>query len=464
MKKLIAMVLTIAMVLSMVIVAGAADFTDAADIDVKNTEAVTVLSGMKIIAGMGDGTFAPNATLTRAQAAKILAYVMLGADSAEALSAATASFSDVPTSHWACKYVEYCAQQGIVAGIGNGKFGPDSKLTGFAFGKMLLVAIGFNAENEGLVGATWEKNTNSLLKDTMLNRGVTVSSSNLRRQDACHLALNALFHGETENPESTLAFKAFGVMRMAGKGEKSNLMRPTVIYSSTSEGKYWEGTDLLVNASPYYIANGSVTGGKVYELVGNKEIPTEQILIYRNGVMFNNDPSSFTNNIQEGVTKVFDRAEAGVITEFYYDGSMDNYTFVMHAVRAGKIMEVTEAIKQSDGTVLERGSVTLDNGLVIPADDFTAADIGTYCMYNGYSTSATWITLTNGTEAFRGNVVTGVLGGVDNKNGCSIGSKSYNYSSRFTAVRAADYIGAGGAAGDTVKALVNDGIIYAIWQ
>ena len=82
MKKLIALVLAIAMVMSMVCFASAEEFTDADKIDQMNTEAVTVLSEMGIIAGMGDGTFAPQGTLTRAQAAKIICYMLLGADKA----------------------------------------------------------------------------------------------------------------------------------------------------------------------------------------------------------------------------------------------------------------------------------------------------------------------------------------------------------------------------------------------
>ena len=41
----------------------------------------------------------------------------------------TASFTDVPTTHWAFESIEFCAKNGLVAGYGNGKFGPTDTLT-----------------------------------------------------------------------------------------------------------------------------------------------------------------------------------------------------------------------------------------------------------------------------------------------------------------------------------------------
>ncbi|MCD8129035.1 MAG: S-layer homology domain-containing protein [Oscillospiraceae bacterium] len=42
---------------------------------------------------------------------------------------AASSFSDVVSGHWAYNYVEYCYGQGIVEGVGDGKFDPDATLT-----------------------------------------------------------------------------------------------------------------------------------------------------------------------------------------------------------------------------------------------------------------------------------------------------------------------------------------------
>lgn len=46
-----------------------------------------------------------------------------------AASAADSSFSDVPKTHWAHDYIEYGAGTGIIYGVGNGKFDPNGTVT-----------------------------------------------------------------------------------------------------------------------------------------------------------------------------------------------------------------------------------------------------------------------------------------------------------------------------------------------
>jgi hypothetical protein len=41
----------------------------------------------------------------------------------------TPSFSDVPTNFWAYKYIEYCAAQGVVVGLGDGTYHPEYAVT-----------------------------------------------------------------------------------------------------------------------------------------------------------------------------------------------------------------------------------------------------------------------------------------------------------------------------------------------
>ena len=190
MKKVISLLLAVVMLLS---VASAA-FTDQAQITSDYAEAVKVMSEKGIIAGFTDGTFQPKGTLTRAQAAKIICVMLVGADKMDAITAKDAAFLDVPAAHWADKFVDYCAEQGIVAGIAgtaDGSFyNPEGKLTGHAFAKMLLVAYGANAEKDGLVGAKWAENTEKLLKEQKMDNGVTVSGKEMTREEACRLAYN----------------------------------------------------------------------------------------------------------------------------------------------------------------------------------------------------------------------------------------------------------------------------------
>lgn len=52
-----------------------------------------------------------------------------------------ASYTDVPTTHWASTYIERCVSKGIVSGMGGGKFEPDNNLTRAQFITMLVNAF-----------------------------------------------------------------------------------------------------------------------------------------------------------------------------------------------------------------------------------------------------------------------------------------------------------------------------------
>lgn len=160
-KKVLSVALVLAMALSLVTIASAADvskyqnFTDAADI--VNKEAVDTLAALGIIAGMPDGSFDPKGNVTRAQAAKIIAYMLLGATSADSLKVTVAPFKDVPATHWAAAYIQYCVTRGIINGLGDGTFNPDGQVTAAQFAKMLLTAIGYGKLGE-YVGDNWALN------------------------------------------------------------------------------------------------------------------------------------------------------------------------------------------------------------------------------------------------------------------------------------------------------------------
>ena len=141
MKKFLSLVLALVMAMSLVTVsAGAADFTDKSSISYK--EAVDVVSTIGIVDGYTDGSFNPTATLTRGAAAKIICNLLLGPTNAAALSADTAPYSDVPVNHVFSGYISYCANKGIISGYADGTFRPAGTLTGYAFMKMQLGALG----------------------------------------------------------------------------------------------------------------------------------------------------------------------------------------------------------------------------------------------------------------------------------------------------------------------------------
>ena len=171
MKKFLSLVLALVMTMSLVTVsAGAKDFTDDSEITYK--EAVDVISALGVVDGYSDGDFRPDDVLTRGAAAKIICNLILGPTTASALSAGTAPFKDVPVTNTFAGYITYCSQQGIISGYADGTFRPTGTLSGNAFMKMLLGALGYDSSIEGYTGANWSINVAKQAISIGLNDGL----------------------------------------------------------------------------------------------------------------------------------------------------------------------------------------------------------------------------------------------------------------------------------------------------
>ena len=189
MKKLLALVLALVMSMSLVTISNAA-FKDADSIDYK--EAVDVMNAVGVFVGDEKGNFNAKENLTREQAAKIIAYLELGSKAADAMVGGN-TFTDVASSRWSAGFIAYCAQAGIVSGVGDGKFAPAGQLTALQFGKMLLVELGYDAKAEKMVGTDWAINTSKLMAKTKLMDGIDGSVNQvLTREKAAQMCLNAL--------------------------------------------------------------------------------------------------------------------------------------------------------------------------------------------------------------------------------------------------------------------------------
>ena len=193
-KKVLSLVLALAMAASLMTFAFAADADDFKDYDeVTYNEAVDVMYALGVFNGVGDGTnFDPNGTLTREQAAKIITYMIAGQTEADKLVATIAPYSDVAATRWSAGSIAYCTSEGIIAGTGDDTFNPTGELTGLAFAKMLLTALGYDAEIEQLTGPSWAINTAKLAVTAGLTKGLDISLTDpMTREEAAQMALNA---------------------------------------------------------------------------------------------------------------------------------------------------------------------------------------------------------------------------------------------------------------------------------
>ena len=194
MKKFLSLVLALVMTMSLVTVsAGAKDFTDNSKINYK--EAVDVMSAAKVIDGYAEGDFRPTNTLTRGAAAKIICNLILGPTTASALVADAAPYSDVATNSTFAGYIAYCQKTGIISGYADGTFRPGNSLTGYAFMKMLLGALGYESANEGYVGNNWSINVAKRALNIGLDDGLVGDFNGIKavtREEACLYAFNTL--------------------------------------------------------------------------------------------------------------------------------------------------------------------------------------------------------------------------------------------------------------------------------
>ena len=194
MKKFLSLVLALVMTMSLVTVsAGAKDFTD--NDKITYDEAVAVMSAAKVIDGYAEGDFRPTNTLTRGAAAKIICNLILGPTAASALVADAAPYSDVAANHPFAGYIAYCQKTGIISGYADGTFKPANSLTGYAFMKMLLGALGYDAANEGYTGANWSINVAKQAISIGLNDGLKGEFNGVKavnREEACLYAFNTL--------------------------------------------------------------------------------------------------------------------------------------------------------------------------------------------------------------------------------------------------------------------------------
>ena len=186
--------------LSVMVLGAGAAFSDQADIE--NTEAVDACSALNIIGGYEDGSFHPERNIKRSEITKMICVALNGGSEPNVSTNAVPTFSDVrgTSAEWAEGYIEACVAQGIVSGVGGGRFNPDGNVTGAQLAKMLLVALGYNAETENFTGNAWETNVNVRAAQKSLYDGLEDmdTSAAVTRDQAAQMVWNAMQAYEVE--------------------------------------------------------------------------------------------------------------------------------------------------------------------------------------------------------------------------------------------------------------------------
>ena len=201
-KKVLALVLAVVMIMSVVTVASAKTYKDADAEAFKNyADAIDALSSLKILDGFEDETFKADGTLTRAQAAKIVAIVhnaatngRIQSDIADLYSNAQNPFVDCNTS-WALPYINYCRITGLADGMTATTYAPKREVTGVQFLKLMLTTLNFDTAKEGYTGTGWDINVLNRANEIGLTAGLEdgwKAIAPIKRGEAAQVLYNAL--------------------------------------------------------------------------------------------------------------------------------------------------------------------------------------------------------------------------------------------------------------------------------
>ena len=155
-KKILALTLALAMVLSLNVFAA---FNDQAEIDEDCVSAMQLMEDLGILKGDDKGNANPTKTITRAEVAAMIFRLMnKGNDDNKAYYVGMNKFSDVKAGSWYEGYVNFCADMGYVQGYPSGIFDPGKTVTGYEAMKMLLTCLRYKSDVEGYTGANWTSN------------------------------------------------------------------------------------------------------------------------------------------------------------------------------------------------------------------------------------------------------------------------------------------------------------------
>ena len=389
MKKFLSMVLALVMAMSLVTVsAGAKDFNDSDKIsDIAYEEAVNVMSEMGIIDGYGDGNFQPQGTLTRGAAAKIIACMMLGKTTAEALGTQAAPFKDVPVGSTFAGYIAYCVESGIIDGYSDGTFRPGNTLTGFAFLKMLLTALGYDSAIEGYANnPNWTVNVAGRAKQIGLLDGNDefVGSKAVTRQEAALYAFNMLQATMVEYDAKTSVDINGATVTIAGDKAKevaqgsydNNMHKPNLQFAERYFDKLdkTETTDDFARPATKWTFKGDKIGtyadaadvtytsnvklGDIYSDLDMSE-KDKNAEVYYNGVEADDVAVSKGNTVKVSSSSANNKLVAdGSTVEVFYDEDNNDVTICIIDTYVGTISSKEEKVSDPYVVVNSESLVT----------------------------------------------------------------------------------------------------------
>ena len=409
-KRTLSLVMAMALIVGMMVVSASAvssDFNDSAEIT--NTEAVDVMTAIGVFEGTDKGAFNPTGILTREQAAKIVAVMLLGEEDANKLSTNSTTFKDVAANRWSAGYIGYCVQQGILAGTGNGNFDPEGELTGLAFAKMMLVALGYDAKVANYVGNDWAINVAAdAVNAGIAPKGIVLADA-MTREQAAQMAFQTLTadmvyytnKGTTVNtPDGTqVVVGASAPVKVANsttddyrtvKGDKDEVQQFCEKYFSdlsvnnNGSDDFGRPSEQWKNGSKEIGTYASTADASYSEKVSSKTLYSDLGLDKTTTVDVTEDgKANGTFTIEKGNSDD-ELGGNGVLVEAFVD-SDDNVTLVVINTYVGEVSKVVDAdsVKKDEEPYIEIAGLTGNGGKFETNASFDEDDVVLYTVADG---------------------------------------------------------------------------------
>ena len=423
-KKVLSLVLVVAMLASMMIVGAAAAEPEKTNYP----EAAAVIAGIKVMEG-DEGGMRYGDTVTREEAAAIICRILLGS-TAETLKTTTAPFEDVAASRWSAGYIAYLKAQGIVSGVSDTEFDPTAKVTGIAFAKMLLTAVGYGKVGE-FEGSAWDINTITLSNELGIYTATKAAdlAAGATREECMLYAFNTITKVPTVKYNKTFESYYVGPSAMSpvtgpaalaytlgatkfnlgSTPVEDNYGRPAVTYTL--------GTEVLaskvVNAEPLFTVPNAVIGATLYAKLG--AAAAAKITTIDQWVDGVKTPAAFATSIL-AVADLTPVAGQGAVTEAYLDSTGTTLTLVTYYEYIGQVT----AINATTGVATLS---TADTGI------FAGVAVNDYVVYTKGVDVATSAVVTTGAKAAP---VTGAFQKVNAQGLCVIGGVTYTASAKIS--------------------------------
>ena len=409
-KRTLSLVMAMALIVGMMVVSASAvssDFNDSAEIT--NTEAVDVMTAIGVFEGTDKGAFNPTGILTREQAAKIVAVMLLGEEDANKLSTNSTTFKDVAANRWSAGYIGYCVQQGILAGTGNGNFDPEGELTGLAFAKMMLVALGYDAKVANYVGNDWAINVAAdAVNAGIAPKGIVLANA-MTREQAAQMAFQTLTADTVYyTNKGTTVIGSDGMQVIVGasapvkvansttddyrtvKGDKDEVQQFCEKYfsdltlNSNNHDDFGRPSDQWKNGTKEIGTYASTADASYSEKVSSKTLYSDLGLDKTTTVDVTEDgKANGTFTIEKGNSDD-ELGGNGVLVEAFVD-SDDNVTLVVINTYVGEVSKVVDAdsVKKDEEPYIEIAGLTGNGGKFETNASFDEDDVVLYTVADG---------------------------------------------------------------------------------